>query len=87
MTEAERYSPVFTACTCGCNSSGWFVCGIHGWRSQYAVNFMAAQLAANLLNNERITENELDIIWSLQSDWDEMAADIIGPQPTSSNLN
>lgn len=67
-----QYAPVLAACPCGCNSTGWFVCSAQGWRSQCAVNVVAAHLASNLLNAGRITEDEVDVMWSQDSDWSDM---------------
>lgn len=86
------YAPVFAACPCGCNQIGWFVFSANGWRSQYSVNAMAAGTAARLLNEGRITEDDLNVMWSLQSDWDEMAdvvevADTISDTVTMPHMN
>lgn len=67
-----QYVPVYAKCACGCNYEGWIVCSVVGWRSQHAVNAVAAQLAANMLNAGRITEDELDVMWSVESDWGEL---------------
>jgi hypothetical protein len=66
------YAPVYAACSCGCNSNGWFVASTQGWRSQYAVNVVAAQLATNMLNAGRITEEEVNVMWSLDTDWEDL---------------
>ena len=74
--EPAQYAPVFAQCTCGCNSRGWFVCGVHGWRSQYASNLVAAQCASNALNQGRISEQEVDALWSIDSDWTDLLTEI-----------
>lgn len=66
----DNYAAVFAHCTCGCNETGWFVISRDGWRSHYAVNPVAAGTAVCMLNEGRISEHEVDVMWSAQRDWD-----------------
>ena len=68
-TTTVQYMAVYAVCTCGCNSSGWYVCNESGWRSHYAVNPFAAYKAAEMLTAGLMTEEELNILWSQADDW------------------
>lgn len=80
------YSSIFASCPCGCNQSGWFVCSLLGWRSQYAVNSLAAQTACIMLNEGRISEEEVNAMWSV-SDWAELVDDVLASEPQSAAEN